>query len=61
MKKFTPSITIWNLCFICKEDETICENHYFLSKNRAKKFWKKHEKECEEYNVILGGEQLWLW
>lgn len=61
MKKFTPSIVIWNLELRDKEDGTILLNLYFLSYKRAKKFWEKHEAELEECKVILSGEQLWLW
>lgn len=61
MKKFTPSIVIWNLELRDKEDETVLQNLYFLSYKRAKKFWEKHEAEMENYKVSLGGEQLWLW
>lgn len=61
MKKFTPSIVIWNLELRDKEDETVLQNLYFLSYKRAKKFCEEHEAEMEEYNVSLGGESLWLW
>lgn len=62
MKKFVPSIVIWNLELRYKEDDTICQNLYFLSYKRAKRFWEKRKTELEkEYNVILSGVQLWLW
>lgn len=61
MKKFTPSILIWNLELCDKQDGTVLQNLYFLSYKRAKKFWEKHEAELEEYRVSLGGESLWLW
>lgn len=59
MKKFIPSIVIWNLEMADKEG--ICQNLYFLSRKRANKFWRKHEAELKEYGVCLGGVQLWLW
>lgn len=61
MKKFTPSIVIWNLELSDKDDRTVLQNLYFLSYKRAKKFWEKHATELEKYNIVLGGEQLWLW
>ena len=62
MKKFTPSIVIWKLKLSYIKDDAIIQNFYFLSRKRAEKFWKKHEFEWKkEYEVILGGEQLWLW
>lgn len=61
MKKFTPSIVIWNLELSAKDDGTVLQNIYFLSYKRAKKFLEKHKEELEEYKVILGGESLWLW
>ena len=61
MKKFTPSILIWNLELSDKDNGMIVHNIYFLSYKRAKKFWEKHEAEFEEYKVILGGQPLWLW
>lgn len=61
MKKFTPSIVIWNLELCDKKDGTVLHNFYFLSYKKAKKFWEKHEAELEEFKVGLGGEQLWLW
>lgn len=59
MKKFTPSIVIWNLELSDKDG--ICQNLYFLSRKRANKFLQKHDAELKEYEVILGGVQLWLW
>lgn len=38
MKKFTPSILIWNLELCDKQDGTVLQNLYFLSYKRAKKF-----------------------
>ena len=61
MKKFTPSVVIWNLELRYKEDGTVLQNLYFLSYKRAMKFWEKHKAELEEYKVVLGGESLWLW
>lgn len=61
MKKFAPSIVIWNLELSDKDNGMVLRNIYFLSYKRAKKFWEMHEAELEEYKVILGGEQLWLW
>lgn len=61
MKKFTPSIVIWNLELSDKDNGAVFQNLYFLSYKRAKKFWEKHETELEKYNITLGGEQLWLW
>lgn len=61
MKKFTPSIVIWNLELSGKDDDLVYQNLYFLSYKRAKKFWRRHEAELAEYKVALGGEQLWLW
>ena len=61
MKKFTPSIVIWNLELSDKEDETVYQNIYFLSYKRAKKFCDKHKEELEKCKIVLCGEQLWLW
>lgn len=63
MKKFTPSIMIWNLELYDMEDGTVYQNFYFLSYKRAKEFWKKHEIafNLREYNVRLVGEVLLLW
>lgn len=59
--KFAPSIVIWNLEFRYKKDGRVLQNLYFFSYKRAKKFWERYEAAFEEYNVSLGGEQLWLW
>ena len=62
MKKFTPSIVIWNLELSDKQDGTVYQNLYFLFRKSAERFWEKHRAEFEkEYQVILGGVQLWLW
>lgn len=61
MIKYEPSIMIWRLKISDKEDGTIYDNFYFLSYRRAKKFWKKYEAVLKDFNVALGGEQLWLW
>ena len=60
-KDFAPSITIWSLELYDKESNFVCQTFYFLSYKRAKRFWARHEKEFDEYNVVLGGEPLWLW
>lgn len=60
-KNFTPSIVIWSLELYDKESNFVCQTFYFLSYKRARKFWELHEKEFDEYNIVLGGEPLWLW
>ena len=61
MKKFTPSILIWNVELCDKEDDMVLQNLYFFSYKRAQKFVEKHEAELADYNVSIGGESLWLW
>lgn len=58
---YDPSIMIWKLQISDKNDRTICQDIYFLSRKRAKKFWDKHKEELKDCHVSLGGEQLWLW
>ena len=61
MKKFVPSIIIWNLELSDLEDGFVYQNLYFLSYRRADKFCKKNEEKLKEFRVSLGGERLWLW
>ena len=62
LKDLVPSIVIWNIELRDKESNFVCQNFYFLSYKRAKKFLERNEKEYyNEYNIALGGEQLWLW
>lgn len=57
MKKFMPSITIWNVSFI--DDDNVCyHNVYFLFYRSAKKYFER--KLNENYRVYLGGEPLYL-
>ena len=60
LKDFVPSIIIWNIELSDKESNFVCQNFYFRSYRRAKKFLERNEKEYDEYNIILGGEPLWL-
>ena len=60
LNDFAPSIIIWNIELRDKESNFVCQNFYFLSYKRAKKFLKRNEKEYDEYNITLGGEPLWL-
>lgn len=59
--KFTPSIMIYMLDLADKEHGYIEQRFCFLSYKRLHKFLKRHEEELNEYKVIIGGEQLWLW
>ena len=59
MKKWTPSILIYEL--VIESEEGIDEHIYFLSKKRAIRFREKHKKELEGLRVLLGDQQLWLW
>ena len=61
MKKFTPSIIIWNVELRDKEDDMVLQNLYFLSYKRAAKFVEKRKAELADYGVGIGGEPLWLW
>lgn len=64
MKKYTPSIMIWNVALYDQEyDGMLIQNLYFLSHHRAHRFVEKHQNELKERNLkwIIGGEQLWLW
>ena len=61
MKKFTPNIVIYNVGIYDKKTYFPLANYYFLSYKRANKFLEKHLDEwSKNYNVILGGETLWL-
>lgn len=58
MKKFMPSITIWNVSFM--DDDNVCyHNVYFLFYRSAKKYFER--KLNENYRMCLGGEPLYLW
>lgn len=61
MKKFTPSIIIWQLDL--KENDVCFQSFYFLTKKGIERFLKIHKKEIEEQNLSwsCGGIQLWLW
>lgn len=61
MKKFAPNIVIWNITVSNKTDGFPLANYYFLSYKRAKKFLEKYIDEWEGFQVVLGGETLWLW
>lgn len=61
MKKFTPNIVIWNITILSKDDNFPLVNWYFLSHKRAEKFYEKMcDKYDKDYNVVFGGETLWL-
>lgn len=57
--KFTPHITIWEVDIT--QNGIVFDSHYFLTYKGAKRFIRKHEQEWKDYNVIVGGEPLWLW
>lgn len=57
--KFTPHIIIWELDL--KIDDTVIDSYYFLTRRGAEKFWEKNKENWKDYQVVLGGEPLWLW
>lgn len=59
MRILRPNIVIWELKIVDNELD-LEENLYFISYKRAKKIWKKYEKELEGCDISLGGVQLWL-
>ena len=64
MKRYIPSIMIWNVSLYDREyDGVLLQNLYFLSRRRAHKWVEKHLNELIERNISygIGGEQLWLW
>ena len=58
-KRYAPSIIIWNLEIVYEKD--VVQNMYFLSRRMAKRYWEKHVDELKNYDIALGGVQLWLW
>lgn len=58
MKRFIPSITIWDVSFM-NDDGSVYHDIYFLFYKGAKKYFDKKVK--EGYRVCLGGEPLYFW
>ena len=56
---FVPHITIWEVDIT--QNGVVFDSHYFLTYRGAKRFMRKHKQEWKDYNVIVGGEPLWLW
>ena len=63
MKKFTPSILIYQVSLTDKETSIHYQDFYFLSYRRTVKFVEKNADKIKDMdvNVGIGGEQLWFW
>ena len=58
--KWKPSIIIWHLEVEC--DEKYSYHYYFLTYEKARRFWEKDkEKFSTCSSVSIGKELLWLW
>jgi hypothetical protein len=58
--KWKPSIIIWHLEVECDGNHSY--HYYFLTYEKARKFWVKCKEEFSTCSsVSIGGEQLWLW
>lgn len=61
MKNFCLHITIWSIDIRDRESGVLVGQEFFLFYRQAERYLKKHQKEWEEFEVVLGGEPLWLW
>lgn len=61
MKKLCLHIIIWSIDIRDRESGVLVGQEFFLFYRQAKRYLEKHQKEWEEFEVVLGGEPLWLW
>lgn len=61
MRKFYSHITIWSIDIRDRESGILVDQWFFLFYRQAERYLEKHQKDWKDFEVVLGGEPLWLW
>lgn len=61
MRKFCSHITIWSIDIRDRESGILVDQWFFLFYRQAERYLEKRQKDWKDFEVVLGGEPLWLW